>query len=312
MLKFVLKKVFLLLFTIWFVVTLIFFVLRSVPGGPAYTALGQFATPAAVKALEEKWGLDKPLMTQYISFLKKAVRGDLGNALISDLPISKQIIEALPYTLDLTFAGMLIGIAFGVPLGILTAVKRNSAIDYAGRIFSLAGLSLPEFFLGILLMYLFAVKLGIFPPMGGGDLHKLGSRLHHLFLPACTLGMIMISFVSRMTRSSILNVLQEDYVRTARSKGLGEFVVIFKHTLKNALIPVTTVVGLYISILIGGSVLTEIVFTRPGLGKLMVYAAKDRDYMLLQSSLIIFTGAVFIINTLTDILYAFIDPRIRR
>jgi ABC-type dipeptide/oligopeptide/nickel transport system permease component len=177
---------------------------------------------------------------------------------------------------------------------------------------SLLGLSFPEFYLGILLIFFFSVKLQIFPAMSGGNLDNLASRLHHLALPACTLGMIMISFVSRMTRSSLLNVLQEDYVRTARAKGLNEFFVIFKHALRNALIPVTTVVGLYFSILIAGSVLTEMVFTRPGLGKMMVFAVKDRDYMLLQSTLIIFTGFVFVINTVTDILYVLIDPRIRR
>jgi len=309
---YIFKKFFLLLFTMWFVVTLIFFVLRSVPGGPAYTALGPYATREAVKELERKWGLDKPIMTQYSSFLRKLFRGDLGESYISGIPISRQIRETLPYTLDLTFAGMLIGIIFGVPLGLLTAVKRNSTIDYGGRVFSLCGLSFPEFFLGVLLIFLFSVKWKIFPAMGGGDLDNLGSRLLNIVLPGCTLGMVMISFISRMTRSSVLNVLQENYIRAARAKGLTEFLVIFKHALRNASIPITTVVGIYFSILMGGAIMTEVVFTRPGLGKLMIFALKDRDYMLLQSSLIVFTGFVFVINALTDVLYAFIDPRIRR
>lgn len=312
MLYYVVKKMLLMVLTTWIVVTVIFFVLRSVPGGPAYTALGQYADPVAVKALEHKWGLDQPLIVQYISFFKKLGRGDLGVAYISDIPVAKQIREALPYTIDLTFAGLLIGVTLGVPLGVLTAVKRNSSIDYVGRVVSLVGLSLPEFFLGILLIWIFSVKVGILPSMGGGDLHNLSSRIEHLVLPACTLGLIMVSFVSRMTRSSMLDVLHEDYVRTARAKGLTEFIVVCKHALRNALIPVTTVVGLYFSILMGGAVLTEIVFTRPGLGKIMILAAKDHDYMLLQGSLIVFTAAVFFINTLTDIMYVIVDPRMRR
>lgn len=310
--NYILRKLFSLIFTLWFVVTLIFFLIRSVPGGPAYTALGQFATAESVKALEKKWGLDKPIMIQYFTFLKKIAKGDLGNAMITNAPISKEIKEALPYTIELTFAGMLIGVSVGVPLGILTALRRNSLIDYAGRILSLIGLSIPEFFLGVLMIFIFSVKLHIFPAMGGGELNNFASRIKYLFLPAFTLGMIMISFISRMARSSILNVLREDYLRTARAKGLSEFVVIYKHALRNALIPIITLIGLYFAILIGGAVLTEMVFSRPGLGKMLIFSIRDHDYITLQSSVIIFSSLVFIINTLTDILYALIDPRIRR
>jgi ABC-type dipeptide/oligopeptide/nickel transport system permease component len=174
----------------------------------------------------------------------------------------------------------------------------------------LVGISLPEFYLGILLMYLFAIKLQLFPVLGGGDLSHLGSRLYHLFLPALTLGIIMTAFISRMVRSSMLNVLREDYVRTARAKGLHESKVIYKHALRNALIPTVTVIGIYMSILMGGSVLTEIIFSRPGLGKMMVFAVKDRDYIALQSVIIIFSAFVFLFNLITDLLYSLIDPRI--
>jgi ABC-type dipeptide/oligopeptide/nickel transport system permease component len=205
---------------------------------------------------------------------------------------------------------MLIGIVLGIPIGILTALKRNQTPDYVGRILSLVGISMPEFYLGILLMYVVSIKFGLFPVLGGGDLKVLSSRLYHLALPALTLGIIMTAFISRMVRSSMLNVLREDYVRTARAKGLHERMVIYKHALRNALIPTVTVIGIYMSILMGGSVLTEIIFSRPGLGKMMVFAVKDRDYMALQSVIIIFSAFVFLFNLLTDLLYSLIDPRI--
>src|SRR4030067_2020781 len=189
---------------------------------------------------------------------------------------------------------MIIGILFGIPTGIITALRRNRPPDYIGRILSLVGISMPEFYLGILLMYLLAIKLQIFPVLGGGDLNNISSRLYHLFLPALARGFIMTAFISRMVRSSMLNVLREDYVRTARAKGLHERVVIYKHALRNGLIPTVTVIGIYMSILMGGSVLTEIIFSRPGLGKMMVFAVKDRDYIALQSVIIIFSALLFI------------------
>jgi ABC-type dipeptide/oligopeptide/nickel transport system permease component len=247
---------------------------------------------------------------QYGKFLKDLCQGDLGKSLITNKPISQEIARALPYTLDLAIGGMIIGIFLGIPTGILTALKRNRPPDYIGRILSLIGISMPEFYLGILLMYILAIKLPLFPVLGGGDLSHLGSRLYHLFLPALTLGIIMTAFISRMVRSSMLNVLREDYVRTAKAKGLPERVVIYKHALRNALIPTVTVIGIYMSILMGGSVLTEIIFSRPGLGKMMVFAVKDRDYIALQSVIIIFSAFVFLFNLLTDLLYGMIDPRI--
>ena len=255
-------------------------------------------------------GLDRPILVQYGRFLKDLCQGDLGKSLITNKPISQEIARALPYTLDLAIGGMIIGILFGIPTGILTSLKRNRAPDYIGRILSLIGISMPEFYLGILLMYLFAIKLQLFPVLGGGDLNNLGSRLYHLFLPALTLGIVMTAFISRMVRSSMLNVLREDYVRTARAKGLHERKVIYKHALRNALIPTVTVIGIYMSILMGGSVLTEIIFSRPGLGKMMVFAVKDRDYIALQSVIIIFSAFVFVFNLITDLLYSIIDPRI--
>ncbi len=296
--------------TLWAVVTIVFFLIRIVPGGPAVAALGSYATEESIRQLEKQMGLDKPILVQYGSFLKDLCRGDFGKSLITNKPISQEISRALPYTLDLAIGGMIIGILFGIPTGILTALNRNRAPDYIGRILSLVGISMPEFYLGILLMYLLAIKLPLFPVLGGGDLSHLGSRLYHLVLPALTLGIIMTAFVSRMVRSSMLNVLREDYIRTARAKGLRENSVIYKHALRNALIPTVTVIGIYMSILMGGSVLTEIIFSRPGLGKMMVFAVKDRDYIALQSVIIIFSAFVFLFNLITDLLYAVIDPRI--
>lgn len=296
--------------TLWAVVTFVFFLIRIVPGGPAVAALGSYATEESIRQLEKQMGLDKPILVQYGIFLKDLCRGDLGKSLITNKPISEEIARGLPYTLDLAVGGMIIGILFGIPTGILTALKRNRPADYIGRILSLVGISMPEFYLGILLMYFLAIKLPFFPVLGGGDFGNLGSRLYHLFLPALTLGIIMTAFISRMVRSSMLNVLNEDYVRTARAKGLHERKVIYKHALRNALIPTVTVIGIYMSILMGGSVLTEIIFSRPGLGKMMVFAVKDRDYIALQSVIIIFSAFVFLFNLITDLLYSIIDPRI--
>jgi ABC-type dipeptide/oligopeptide/nickel transport system permease component len=310
MLKYAIRRMIYVLPTLWAVVTFVFFLIRIVPGGPAVAALGSYATSESIRQLEEQMGLDKPILVQYGKFLKDLCQGDLGRSLITNKPISQEISRALPYTLDLAIGGMIIGILFGIPTGIITALKRNRPPDYIGRILSLVGISMPEFYLGILLMYVLAIKLPLFPVLGGGDLSVLSSRLYHLFLPALTLGIIMTAFISRMVRSSMLNVLREDYVRTARAKGLHERVVIYKHALRNALIPTVTVIGIYMSILMGGSVLTEIIFSRPGLGKMMVFAVKDRDYIALQSVIIIFSAFVFLFNLLTDLLYSLIDPRI--
>jgi len=310
MIKYTIRRLIYVLPTLWAVVTFVFFLIRIVPGGPAVAALGSYATEESIRALEKQMGLDKPILVQYGTFLKDLCRGDLGKSLITRRPISAEIANALPYTLDLAIGGMFIGILLGVPIGIMTALKRNQALDYVGRIVSLVGISMPEFYLGILLMYFLAIKLDLFPVLGGGNLKILSSRLYHLVLPALTLGIIMTAFISRMVRSSMLNVLGEDYVRTARAKGLQERMVIYKHALRNALIPTVTVIGLYMSILMGGSVLTEIIFSRPGLGKMMVFAVKDRDYIALQSVIIIFSAFVFLFNLLTDLLYSLIDPRI--
>lgn len=293
------------------VLTLVFLLVRIAPGDPAVAALGDYASQEAVERMRQRMGLNKPLWAQYVDFLGQLARGDLGRSLINDVPVSQQIRRVLPYTLELTGSGIFIGLLFGIPLGIVTALRRNTVLDYAGRIFGLAGLSVPAFYLGILLMLLFAVELDLFPVVGGGELSNLRDNLHHLFLPALSLGLIMTAYITRMARSAMLEVLNADYMRTARSKGLQERVVLLRHGLRTALIPVVSVVGVYSIVLIGSSVMTEVVFSRPGLGKLMVGAMKQRDYTTLQSIMVIYASFVVIINLITDLAYGVIDPRIR-
>lgn len=293
------------------VLTLVFIVVRVLPGDPAVAALGDYASKEAVDALRLKLGLNQPLWKQYVTFLGDLARGHLGHSAITGYAVAAQVKRVLPHTLELTVCGILFGYLFGIPLGISAAVKRNSFVDYFNRIFSLLGLSVPAFYLGILLILVFSIRYPIFPVVGAGDFSDLASNLRHLVLPALTLGLLMTAYVTRMTRSSILNILREDYVRTAKAKGLIDRIVLYKHVLRNALIPIVTLGGLYAVVLIGSSVMVEIVFSRPGLGKLMVGAIKQRDYTTLQSVMVIYATMVVIINLLTDLVYGLVDPRIK-
>jgi ABC-type dipeptide/oligopeptide/nickel transport system permease component len=293
------------------VLTITFVLIRIAPGDPAEVRLGDYASKEAVEALRAEMGLNKPIWVQYLDALKGLVQGDFGRSMVNGRPISRDLTRSLPYTLELTLAGIIFGALLGILTGVYTALKRNTLADYIGRTLSLGGLSFPTFYLGILLMLLFAIKIPIFPVVGGGDLDNLAKNLYHLFLPGLTLGLIMTAYVTRMTRSSVLNILNEDYVRTARAKGLAERKVIYKHLLRNALLPITALIGVYAIVLIGGSVMVEIVFSRPGLGRMMIGALKQRDYTTLQAVMITFTSFVVLINLLTDLMYGFIDPRVR-
>jgi len=293
------------------VVTIVFFLIRLGAGDPAQAILGTYASSESLEAFRETMGLDQPLIVQYGRYLGQLFQGKLGESLITGEPVSKQLRVVLPYTLDLTIGGIIIGIVLGIPLGMLMAMKQNTWLDSSGRVLSLAGISMPAFFLGILLLLLFAVRLGWFPVSGGGNLGDLSSRLYHLVLPGVTLGLVMTAYITRTTRASMLNVLGEDYIRTARAKGIREEKVIFRHALRNALIPVLTVCGMYASILLAISPLVEIVFGRPGLGRLILGAIKQSDYVVLQSVMLIYAGFVVMINLIVDISYSAIDPRIR-
>lgn len=297
--------------TLLIVLTIVFVMVRIAPGDPARAVLGDYASEAAVTALRTRMGLDAPLWRQYLDYLGGLLRGDFGRSLINGSPIGPQIARALPYTLQLTFGGIFIGLLLGTSLGIFTALNRNRAPDYIGRILSLLGVSFPSFYLGILLMLVFSVWLGLLPAVGGGDQSDPIDTLRHLILPASTLGLVMTSYVTRLTRSTFLGVASEDYVRTARSKGLKRRVVVYKHMLRNALIPIISISGIYAIVLTGGSLVVEVVFSRPGLGRLMVGSMLQRDYITVQSVIVVYALFVLLINLVTDLGYAAADPRIR-
>jgi len=293
------------------VVTIVFLVVRVIPGDPAVAALGDYASKEAVEALRQRMGLNEPLPVQYVRFLGSLVRGDLGSSMITGSSIRDQVIHALPYTLELTVLAILIGTLLGIPIGVYTAIHRNRLADYVGRVVSLTGLSVPAFYLGILLILLLAIQLQWLPAVGGGSLDDVWENISHLILPALTLGLVMTASVARLTRSAMLNVLRQDYVRTARAKGLKERVVHLRHALRSALIPIVSVTGIWAVSLIGDSVTVEVVFARPGLGKMMVGAILHRDYTALQSIMVIYTGFVVVINLVVDLIYGWVDPRIR-
>lgn len=297
--------------TLWAIITLVFFAMHLLPGDPAIAILGDYASAESLEKLREELGLNRPLYTQYLSFLGGIVRGDLGTSLSNYKPVSWLILSVLPYSVILSISAILISIFIGIPIGIVSALKRNKLIDYIGRIVALLGFSTPTFYLGILLLLLFSLKLDLFPMIGGGELDDLGSTLHHLVLPAFAMGLVNASIVMRMTRSSVLDILNEDYIQTARSKGLHERKVIYKHALRNALIPVIAVIGVYVGVTLGTAVLTEIVFNRPGIGKLLVGAVYNRDYPTIQGTLVVFAAFIAFINLITDLSYGITDPRIR-
>jgi peptide/nickel transport system permease protein len=294
--------------TVLLVLTLVFLALRVLPGDPAIAALGEYATPEAIATFREKLGLDQPLWMQYLSFVGHALTGDFGRSMTNGTSINALLLSSLPYTIELALAATLIGIVIGVPLGAWAAVRRNRAPDIVGRLFALAGFSLPDFYVGVLLLMAFSLHFDLFPMLGGGE--GVLDRLHHLVLPAITLGLVMAAFVMRLTRSSLLEVLRRDYVRTARGKGVAERWVIFKHALRNALIPVTTGLGIYLLTTLSGTITVELVFSRPGLGQLLIGGITARDYTMVQAGLVVFAFFVVLVNLLTDLLCAAIDPRI--
>ncbi len=311
MLKYVLKRLAMAVPILIAVLTLVFIIIRIVPGDPAMVVLGDQASAEALATLRTQMGLDVPLIQQYLTFLSGIFHGDLGTSLLSGRAVLDEVMTVLPYTADLTIAGVLIGVIFGVPLGVLTAVYRNTVTDYVIRVFSLLGLSFPAFYSAILLILVFAIQFRIFPVISDPDLSDYPQRLRHLALPALNLGLIMVAYITRSTRSSMLEVLREDYVRTAKAKGVPRLVVITRHALKNALIPVVTVIGLYLGVLIGNSVLTEIVFNRPGLGKLILDALSERDYTMLQGVMVVYAFIIVLVNLITDLTYGFVDPRVK-
>ena len=297
--------------TLWFIVSIVFLAMHLLPGDPAIAILGEHATAEALEKLREHLGLNRPLIVQYLSFLGGLVQGDLGISLTNSKPVSQLILRMLPYSIELSLSAILISIVIGIPIGIVSALKRNQLIDYVGRTLALLGFSTPSFYLGILLLLLFSLHLDLFPMIGGGEEGDVLSQLYHLVLPALSLGLVNASMVMRMTRSALLETMGEDYIQTARSKGLKEMRVIAKHALRNALIPVIAVIGVYVGVTMGTAVLTEIVFNRPGIGKLLVGAVYNRDYPTIQGTLVVFAAFIAVVNLLTDLSYGVADPRIR-
>ena len=312
MIRFALRRVLLAVPTLVLLLTAIFVLVRLVPGDPAAVILGDQASPAALAALRGRLGLDQPVAVQYLAFLRDILTFQLGQSLTNGHSVLAEVGSVLPSTLQLTAAAMLVALVLGLPLGVVAAVDRNGWLDYAARLLSLVGLSFPAFVSGILLLLVFGIELGWFPVLGSSaGTGSLGEELRSLVLPAFNLGLIMMAYVMRVTRSSMLGVLGEDYIRTARAKGVRPVRLVMRHALRNSLIPVVTVVGLYTGTLIGNSVLTEIIFNRPGLGKLILGALDARDYTLLQGLMVIFGICVVAVNALTDVAYGLIDPRVR-
>jgi ABC-type dipeptide/oligopeptide/nickel transport system permease component len=311
--------------------SIVFFAMRVLPGDPCVAMMGEEATKEALADCTRSLGLDRPLVVQYGDYLWRSLRFDFGESFRQGYPVTQYILQMLPHTLVLVLASTVVALAVGLPAGILSALKRKSPlVDYSLRLLALLGLSMPVFWLGILLLIVFSLRWDLFPLIGGGDLDgvlemlrsgefltepgdflaALGSVLHHLALPAFALGITLAATVSRLSRSAMLEVIRQDYIRTARAKGVREGFVVYKHALRNMVIPLLTIVGLFVAVALTGTVLTETVFTRPGLGKMLVDGIGARDYPLVQGAITVFTMTVILVNLVVDLLYAVVDPRI--
>jgi peptide/nickel transport system permease protein len=333
MLRFVVRRLLLLVPILLGLSILVFGWIRALPGGPAEALLGERATPARVAQIRKQYGLDKPIYVQYGRYLKTVtLERNFGQSVRTRRPVLTEFGEKFPATIELALAAMFVSVGLGVPLGFVAAKRYGGPVDHASLVASLLGISIPVFFLAIILKYVFAVKLGWLPTVGRnsalittghptgfyvldavltGDLEALSDSLKHLVLPAVALGSIPLAVIARITRAAVLDVQNEDYVRTARAKGVGPFRVDTRHVLRNALLPITTIIGLQTGLLLSGAVLTETVFAWPGMGTWLVGAIEGRDYPVLQGG-ILFVAIVFVlVNLVVDISYAVINPRIR-
>lgn len=310
----------------------VFAFVRALPGGPAEALLGERANPTSRAQLERQLGLDQPLHVQYVGYLRTVARGDLGVSVRSRRPVLDELQERFPATVELSVAAMLFAVGAGIPLGFIAAKRAQGLLDHSSLAASLIGISFPVFFLALMLKYVFAVRLGWLPSIGrldvtrslahptnlylldallAGDLGAFVDALRHLVLPAIALGTIPLAIIARITRAATLDVLNEDYVRTARAKGLASLIVDRRHILANALLPVATVIGLQTGLLLTGAVLTETVFAWPGVGSWILDAIRFRDYAVLQAGILFFVMVVVVINLLVDLSYALLNPRIR-
>ncbi|AJE50678.1 MULTISPECIES: ABC transporter permease [Paenibacillus] len=311
---------------------IVFSIIHAIPGDPAETILGDKATEQSKQALREQLGLDKPWLQQYGTYLSELARGDLGDSIRTRQPIAREMVPYLAATLELTVASMFFAVVVGMNAGIVSAWKRNSWFDYVSMVIALVGVSMPIFWLGLMEQWIFANKLHWLPSIGrmnsrdpveavthlavidafiGGRMDQVWTVIKHLILPSIALGTIPMAVIARITRSSMLEVMDADYIRTARAKGLASFQVVYKHALKNAAIPVLTVIGLQTGSLLGGAVLTETIFAWPGIGRYIFEAISSRDYPVIQSGILIIAFLFVIINLIVDLLYAVLDRRIR-
>lgn len=289
---------------VWGVSVLVFFLLRLAPGDPVLMLLAESASPEQIAAARAKWGLDKSIPVQYAVFLGRALQGDLGNSLFFQQPAIEVLLERMPATLQLSAVALFFSLSVAIPVGMLSALKRDSFWDYLGTSLAMLGQAIPPYWLGIMLILVFSVNLRLLPTSGRGT-------VWHLVLPAITLGSVLMALVTRLVRSGMLDVLGEDYVRTARAKGLNERAVILRHALRNILIPLVTVVGLQLGALFGGAVITESIFAWPGVGRLAYQAISARDYPLVQAAVLLISLVYVFLNLAVDILYVYLDPRIR-
>jgi peptide/nickel transport system permease protein len=332
MLRFVVRRLLLLVPILLGLSILVFLWIRALPAGPAQSLLGERATPETIAQIERQYGLDKPIYVQYWRYLKTVGSGDLGTTIRSRRPVSDELKERFPATIELTVAALLFAVLLGIPLGFVAAKRYGTWVDHSSLVLSLLGISIPVFFLAILLKYIFAVELGLLPTVGrisvlitidhptnfytvdaliAGDLVAFWDVLKHLMLPAIALGSIPLAIIARITRAAVLDVQNEDYVRTARAKGLAPRIVDRRHVLRNALLPISTIIGLQTGLLLSGAVLTETVFAWPGMGTWLVEAIENRNYPVLQGG-ILFLAVIFVlVNLLVDLSYALINPRIR-
>ena len=286
------------------VTVLVFGIVRLIPGDPARILAGDFATDQVVDELRQRWQLDRPLPVQYLTYLRRLLHGDLGRSTATSLPVAGELGERFLRTLELAVAAIVIAAVVGGGAGVLGATRRQSFVDYAATVLALAGVSTPIFWSGLILILLFSVQLAWLPAGGTGT-------PAHLVLPAVSLGLFGAGAIARQTRSSMLEALGEEFVRTARAKGLSERVVVYKHTLKNALIPIVTVLGDQFGRLLGGAILTETVFSWPGLGRYLIEAMAMRDYPVIQAIILVFAACFLAINLLVDLSYTLLDPRVR-
>ncbi|MGI6749187.1 MAG: ABC transporter permease [Atribacter sp.] len=330
--KYILKRLLLLIPVLIGVSILIFVIVRLTPGDPARILAGEHATEEYVQATRERWGLDKPMYVQYYIWFKSLLRGDLGRSITTHSPVVEEIFNRFPATLELSLFAMFLAIVIGILAGIISAIRQYHFFDYFSMTVALFGISMPVFWLGLMLMFVFGLWLDILPISGRINVmiplqnitglyvldsiltlnfQALGSSLLHLILPSIALGTIPMAMIARITRSSMLEIIRQDFIRTERAKGLPERMVIFKHALKNALIPIITVIGMEFGLLLGGAILTETVFAWPGLGRYTVDAVYARDYPAIQGSVLFIAFIFVLVNLITDVLYAYINPRIR-